>query len=101
MLRCNYVSNKQTDCAQKNKHLAVFFNSCIRTQKRSREVAKSRESVRRFKVYVDYKLKLKAYSKKRFDPFCRWDRINIPYDLNKYNILREQYCMVSMMQQFR
>jgi len=34
---------------------------------------------RRFKVYVDYKLKLKAYSKKRFDPFCRWDRITIPY----------------------
>jgi membrane-associated HD superfamily phosphohydrolase len=34
---------------------------------------------RRFKVYVDYKLKLKAYSKKRFDPFCRWERITIPY----------------------
>lgn len=34
---------------------------------------------RRFKVYIDYKLKLKAYSKKRFDPFCRWDRITIPY----------------------
>jgi len=34
---------------------------------------------RRFKVYVDYKLKLKAYSKKRFDPFCRWERISIPY----------------------
>lgn len=33
----------------------------------------------RFKVYNDYKLKLKAYSKKRFDPFCRWDRISIPY----------------------
>ena len=33
---------------------------------------------RRFKVYVDYKLKLKAYSKRRFDPFCRWERINIP-----------------------
>jgi hypothetical protein len=28
---------------------------------------------------MDYKLKLKAYSKKRFDPFCRWDRITIPY----------------------
>ena len=40
----------------------------------------------RFKVYIDYKLKLKAYSKKRFDPFCRWDRINIPYknDYGKY-----------------
>jgi hypothetical protein len=36
-------------------------------------------TLRRFKVYVDYKLKLKAYSKKRFDPFCRWDRITIPY----------------------
>jgi len=37
------------------------------------------DDVRRFKVYVDYKLKLKAYSKKRFDPFCRWDRISVPY----------------------
>lgn len=34
---------------------------------------------KRFKVYIDYKLKLRAYSKKRFDPFCRWDRIIIPY----------------------
>lgn len=34
----------------------------------------------RFKVYEDYKLKLKAYSKKRFDPFCRWERIQIPIE---------------------
>ena len=33
----------------------------------------------RVKVYNDYKLKLKAYSKKKFDPFCRWERINVPY----------------------
>lgn len=39
----------------------------------------------RFKVYNDYKLKLKAYAKKRFDPFCRWDRISIPYD-NETNV---------------
>lgn len=38
----------------------------------------------RFKVFNDYKLKLKAYSKKRFDPFCRWERITIPYDNNRY-----------------
>jgi len=38
----------------------------------------------RFKVYSDYKLKLKAYSKKRFDPFCRWDRISIPYKDGNY-----------------
>ena len=37
----------------------------------------------RFKVYQDYKLNLKAYSKKRFDPFCRWDRINIPIEEDK------------------
>jgi|TARA_B100001287_G_scaffold19144_2_gene14158 hypothetical protein len=35
--------------------------------------------IERFKPYIDYKLKLKAYSKRRFDPFCRWDRITIPY----------------------
>ncbi len=40
------------------------------------------DNSQRFKVYMDYKLKLKAYSKKRFDPFCRWDRITIPNDDN-------------------
>jgi hypothetical protein len=39
---------------------------------------------KRFKVYVDYKLKLRAYSKKRFDPFCRWERINVPYKNGTY-----------------
>ena len=38
----------------------------------------------RFKVYNDYKLKLKAYAKKNFDPFCRWERISIPYDNENY-----------------
>lgn len=38
----------------------------------------------RFKVYNDYKLKLKAYAKHNFDPFCRWERISIPYDEHNY-----------------
>ena len=38
----------------------------------------------RFKVFNEYKLKLKAYSKRRFDPFCRWDRISFPYGDDKY-----------------
>ena len=38
----------------------------------------------RFKVHNNYKLKLKAYSKRRFDPFCRWERISIPYDDKNY-----------------
>jgi len=49
----------------------------------SLQIPNSNDTVR-FKVYNDYKLKLKAYSKKRFDPFCRWDRIQIPYDNEKY-----------------
>lgn len=40
---------------------------------------------KRFKVFHEYKLKLKAYSKRRFDPFCRWERIVIPYD-DKHNM---------------
>ena len=40
------------------------------------------QNSRRFKVYEDYKLKLKAYSKRRFDPFCRWERIAFPYNDN-------------------
>jgi hypothetical protein len=39
---------------------------------------------KRFKVYVDYKLNLKAYSKRRFDPFCRWERITVPYENDKF-----------------
>lgn len=37
------------------------------------------DTTSRFKVYNEYKLKLKAYSKRQFDPFCRWERINIPF----------------------
>ncbi len=33
----------------------------------------------RFKVFNSYKLELKAYSKIRFDPFSRRERIMIPY----------------------
>ena len=38
----------------------------------------------RIKVYDEYKLKLKAYSKVRFDPFCRWERISIPLTETSY-----------------
>ena len=44
----------------------------------------SQTETSRFKVYNDYKLKLKAYAKKNFDPFCRWERITIPYDNENY-----------------
>jgi len=37
------------------------------------------ETGKRFKVYIDYKLKLKSFRKKRFDAFCRFERLTIPY----------------------
>jgi len=43
-------------------------------------VVYDRPNGERFKVFNDYKLKLKAYSKRRFDAFCRWSRIRIPFD---------------------
>jgi len=39
-----------------------------------------------FIVYLDYKLQLKAYSKKQFDPFCRRSRIDYRY--NKHDVLQ-------------
>ena len=44
------------------------------------------DTISRFRVYNDYKLKLKAYSKRRFDPFCRWDRIKVPFGDKEFSI---------------
>ena len=37
-----------------------------------------------FVVYLDYKLQLKGYQKKQFDPFCRRHRIQFFYNDNDY-----------------
>lgn len=37
-----------------------------------------------FVVYLDYKLQLKGYQKKQFDPFCRRDRIQFYYNNDEY-----------------
>ena len=42
------------------------------------------ENNQRFVVYLNYKLQLKAYSKKHFDPFCRRDRIFFHYKNDEY-----------------
>ena len=45
------------------------------------DLEKNNETIR-FKVYADYKRRLDGYSKRRFDPFCRWERITVPYKEN-------------------
>lgn len=37
-----------------------------------------------FIVYISYKLQLKGYSKKQFDPFCRRERIKFYYNDEEY-----------------
>lgn len=59
------------------KHYTVY--DLVGTTTATAAAAAAATRPKRFKVYVDYKLKLRAYSKKRFDPFCRWDRINVPH----------------------
>jgi hypothetical protein len=61
------------------KHYTVYDLIGDPTTSSSSASSTSTTRPKRFKVYVDYKLKLRAYSKKRFDPFCRWDRINVPH----------------------
>lgn len=39
---------------------------------------------KQFIVYIDYKLQLKGYSKKQFDPFCRRERINFYFEEDQY-----------------
>lgn len=36
--------------------------------------------MKEFVVYIDYKLQLKGYQKKQFDPFCRRERIEFYYN---------------------
>jgi len=42
-------------------------------------------NIKPFFVYLDYKQQLKGYSKKKFDPFCRRERINF-FDHNNNKI---------------
>ena len=41
------------------------------------------EISKQFNTYYSYKSQLKSYSKKRFDPFCRRERINFNYQGGK------------------
>jgi len=46
---------------------------------RSNETTKP-PKMKEFVVYIDYKLQLKGYQKKQFDPFCRRERIEFYYN---------------------
>ena len=66
-----------TNYAKKN-----FTMYSIPTKNKCSTVINDQDNVVRFKVFNNYKLELKAYSKVRFDPFSRRERIMIPYKDN-------------------
>jgi hypothetical protein len=45
--------------------------------------SENNEILRQFNTYHAYKSQLKSYSKKKFDPFCRRERIHFEYDKDK------------------
>lgn len=45
---------------------------------------KKNNEIKRFKVHNEYELFRKSYRKRRFDPFCRFERVNIPYKNDTY-----------------
>ena len=66
-----------TNYAKKN-----FTVYSIPAKNKCSTVINGEENTERFKVFHNYKLELKAYSKVRFDPFSRRERITIPYKDN-------------------
>jgi hypothetical protein len=62
-----------TNYAKKN-----FTVYMIPTQNKCSTIINGQEGVERFKVHDRYKQELIAYSKERFDPFSRRERIEIP-----------------------
>lgn len=66
-----------TNYAKKN-----FTVYSIPAKNKCSTVINGEENTERFKVFHNYKLELKAYSKVRFDPFSRRERIAIPYKDN-------------------
>ena len=57
------------------KYNTIFM--IYRDEDGDRTLVETTEIVSQFNVYNSYKSQLKAYSKKRFDPFCRRERIDI------------------------
>ena len=64
------------------KYNTIFM--IYRDEDGNRTLDETTNIVSQFNVYNSYKSQLKAYSKKRFDPFCRRERIDI--EINKTHV---------------
>ena len=69
-----------TNYSKKNNIYYLIFETPNKTKT---FLEKNNNLLKQFNTYHSYKAQLKSYSKKRFDPFCRRDRIQFKYDDNK------------------
>ena len=65
------------------KHNTIFI--IYRNEMGNKTLHETTNIVSQFNVYNSYKSQLKAYSKKRFDPFCRRERIDVEINGNHLN----------------
>ena len=69
-----------TNYSKKNNIYYLIFET---QNKKKTFLQKNNSLLKQFNTYHSYKAQLKSYSKKRFDPFCRRDRIQFKYDDDK------------------
>ena len=69
-----------TNYSKKNN---VFYHIYKTKTGKKTLVAKDNAFHSQFNTYYSYKSQLKSFSKKRFDPFCRRDRIDYVYEQGK------------------
>lgn len=64
------------------KHNTIFI--IYKDDKGDKTLKETEDIFSQFNVYNSYKSQLKAYSKKRFDPFCRRERLDI--EINDHHL---------------
>ena len=66
------------------KHGVFYIIYTDNNNNRTFNEIKDPKTKKQLNTYNSYKAQLKSYSKKKFDPFCRRDRINFEYSKNKF-----------------
>ena len=69
-----------TNYSKKNNTIFIIYKD----EDGNKTLKESEDIFSQFNVYNSYKSQLKAYSKKRFDPFCRRERLDI--EINGHNL---------------
>jgi len=69
-----------TNYSKKNNTSFMIYE---KDSKKMLDLNNSNPNSKKFNTYYSYKSQLKSYSKKRFDPFCRRDRIEFMIDNEK------------------